>query len=68
MPLLKDIDITISDQLVAFEAAKNKESEIIEKKRRLRGKQPAPGAYSEKLRYVYRNTNGELLARSYAEA
>ena len=68
VPLLKDIDITISDQLVAFEAAKNKESDIIEKKRRLRKKQPAPDAYSEKSRYVYTNTKGELLQRSYAEA
>ena len=68
VPLLRDIDIMISDELVAFEAAKKKESEIIGRNRRLRGKQPRPAVYSEKLRYVYTNANGEALARSYADA
>ena len=68
VPLLKDIDIMISDELVAFEAAKSKESEMIREKRRLRGKQPCPAIYAEKLRYVYTNSRGEPLARSYADA
>ena len=68
VPLLKDIDIMISDELVAFEAEKKKESEIIGEKRRLRGKQACPPIYSEKVRYVYTTANGEPLPRSYADA
>ena len=68
VPLLKDIDIIISDELVAFEAAKHKQSQIIVKKRRLRGKQPCPATAYENLRYVYTNVDGEALRRSYADA
>ena len=60
VPLLKDIDISISDELVAFEAAKDKQALTIGKNRRLRSKQSRP----EKLHYVYTNVNGEALPRS----
>ena len=64
VPLLKDIDISVSDELVAFEAAKEKQALTIGKNRRLRSKQSRP----EKLHYVYTNVNGEALPRSYAAA
>ena len=68
VPLLYDIDILISDELLAFEAAKEKQSRTIVKNRRLRGKQPRPATASGTLRYVYTKQNGEALARSYADA
>ena len=64
VPLLKDIDISVSDELDAFEAAKEKQALTIGKNRRLRSKQSRP----EKLHYVYTNVNGEALPRSYAAA
>ena len=68
VPLLGDIDISISDELVAFEAEKEKQSQIMGKNRRLRRKQPRPAHGSENLRYVYTKRNGEPLPRSYADA
>ena len=67
VPLLQDIDISVSDALGAFEAAKKKEAETVVKNRRLRGKQARP-AITEVLRYVYTNSDGHPLQRSYANA
>ena len=68
VPLLTDIDLSISDVLVAFEAAKDKLCQRVVKNRRLRGKQSRPTTESDNLRYVYTNMDGEPLSRSYANA
>ena len=67
VPLLQDIDISVSDALDAFEAAKKREAETLVKNRRLRGKQARP-AVTEVLRYVHTTSDGQPLPRSYANA
>ena len=68
VPLLQDIDILVSDEIVAFEAAKKAQSLTAGKRRRLRGKQACSEYDTKPLRYTYTDKDGKPLRRSYAEA
>ena len=68
VPLLTDIDILVSDELLALATAKEQHSLTVGKRRRLRGKQTCSEYGTKPLRYTYTDKEGKPLRRSYAEA
>ena len=67
VPLLSDLDILVTDACTALKSVTDATTEPV-RKRRLRSKQSAVGTAYHAPRYVYKDSNGQFLRRSWDDA